>query len=392
MADGEVVLGDGELRALLVLENLGEQAGERVAGRRVAEGEVLERRDVVRARQELARARLTVAAGAPDLLRVRLEALREVEVVDVADVGLVDAHPEGDRGDDDVPVGARPPVLHGHAVLGAHAGVVGTGGEPGGGEQRGNAKRRALQRHVDDRRAGRALAQPGDQQLIALGGGDRRGQQGQVGPVEARDDRVRLVDAEAVADVGGDGRRGGRGQGEHPLGPELACARCELQVVGSEVVAPLGDAVRLVHGEQRDLRPHELSEEPLVVEPLRGDVEQLQAARAKPLGDVAKLVRAEARVEPSGVDALADEEVDLILHQRDQRRDDDRDAVEQERRELIAEALAGARREDRERGAARQQRLDDLLLAGAERGEAEPGAEDVERALSGVLGWHGGPD
>ena len=61
----------------------------------------------------------------------------------------------------------------------------------------------------------------------------------------------------------------------------------------------------------------------------------------------------------------AGERVDLILHERDQRRDDDRHAVEQQRRQLVAEALARARREHRERAAARQQRLDHLGLARA---------------------------
>jgi hypothetical protein len=76
VAHGEVVLGNGELLALRVLEDLGEQAGECLLGRGVAVGEVLERGDIVRTREELARARLAVAAGAPDLLRVRLEAFR----------------------------------------------------------------------------------------------------------------------------------------------------------------------------------------------------------------------------------------------------------------------------------------------------------------------------
>ena len=53
----------------------------------------------------------------------------------------------------------------------------------------------------------------------------------------------------------------------------------ELEVVGPEVVAPLGDAVRLVDGEQRDPRARELGEEALVVEALRRDVEELQRRR-----------------------------------------------------------------------------------------------------------------
>ena len=51
-----------------------------------------------------------VAAGAADLLAVALEALGQVVVVDVADVGLVDAHAEGDGGDDDA--GGREAIHH----------------------------------------------------------------------------------------------------------------------------------------------------------------------------------------------------------------------------------------------------------------------------------------
>ena len=92
---------------------------------RVAEREVLERRHIVAAREELADRRLPVAAGATELLRVRLESLRKVEVVDVADIGLVDAHAERDRGNDDVRVRLRPPLLNLDTIVGVHACVVG---------------------------------------------------------------------------------------------------------------------------------------------------------------------------------------------------------------------------------------------------------------------------
>ena len=117
VADGELVLGDGELGADGMLEHVREQAGERLARRRVAVGEVLERRHVVGAGEQLADALLAVASGAADLLRVRLEALRQVVVVDVADVGLVDPHPERDRRDHDPLRRARPPLLHRDALL-----------------------------------------------------------------------------------------------------------------------------------------------------------------------------------------------------------------------------------------------------------------------------------
>ena len=163
--------------ALRVCEHVVEQARDRLGGRRVAEREVLERRHVVAARKELADRRLAVASGAADLLRVRLESLRQVEVVDVAHVCLVDPHPERDRRDDHVRVRVCPPLLHLDTIIGAHARVVGTRGQACRRQQGSDTLRRALQRDVDDRRAGRALAQAVDQRLVALTCVDRRGEQ-----------------------------------------------------------------------------------------------------------------------------------------------------------------------------------------------------------------------
>ena len=44
--------------------------------------------------------RFAGAAGPPDLLVVGIDRVADVEVVDQADARLVDAHAEGDRGDD----------------------------------------------------------------------------------------------------------------------------------------------------------------------------------------------------------------------------------------------------------------------------------------------------
>ena len=65
-------------------------------------------------------------------------------MVDVAYVGLVDAHAERDRRDDDVRVRVRPPLLHLDAGVGVHACVVGARRQARGGEQRGDLLRRAL--------------------------------------------------------------------------------------------------------------------------------------------------------------------------------------------------------------------------------------------------------
>src|SRR6478736_2889811 len=131
----------------------------------------------VAARKELADRCLAVSSGATDLLRVRLESLRQVEVVDVAHVGLVDAHAERDRRDDDVRIRACPPLLHLDAVISVHARVVGTRRQACRNEQRSDTLRRTLQSDVNDRRAGRALSQAVDQRMVALACVDRRGKQ-----------------------------------------------------------------------------------------------------------------------------------------------------------------------------------------------------------------------
>jgi hypothetical protein len=67
-----------------------------------------------------------------------------------------------------------------------------------------------------------------------------------------------------------------------------------------------------------------------------------------------------------GRNAVADERVHLIFHQRDQRRNDDGQAVTHERRRLKAQRLAAACREHDERVAPGEHGLDGLLLQGPE--------------------------
>ena len=294
MAHRELVFGHRELLADGMPEHVRDQAGQGLAGRRVAVGEVLQRWHVVQAGKQLADAFLAVATGASDLLRVRLEALWQVVVVDVADVRLVDPHPERDRRDHDRVLRARPPFLHRDPLLRVQAGVVRPGREARPRQQIGHAERCPLECHVHDRRPRRTLAQPLDQLPVSLGRGDRCREEREIRPVEAGDDGVCLFDPEARPDVRDDCRRRRRGERQHAFGGQLARPLGKLQIVGPKVVPPLGDAVRLVHGEQRDSRPRKLREEALVVEALRRYVQKLQRTGAEALEDLALLGRTQA--------------------------------------------------------------------------------------------------
>jgi len=67
---------------------------------------------------------LAVTTGAPGLLVVALHRLGEVDVRDEAHVGLVDAHPERDRGDHDDAVLAEEAGLVARPQRGVEAGVI----------------------------------------------------------------------------------------------------------------------------------------------------------------------------------------------------------------------------------------------------------------------------
>ncbi len=166
-----------------------------------------------------------------------------------------------------------------------------------------------------------------------------------------------------------------------------SCSTESLQVVLAEVVAPLADAVRLVDREHRE-QPALVQRIELRQHARRGDalgrgVEQDQAAAHHLALDPRRGLAVERRVEEGGVDARFLERADLVVHQRDQRADDDGDAVPgavaDDRRHLVAQALAAAGRHQHERVAAAGDVLDDLFLRAAECGVAEDLAEHLAR-------------
>ena len=78
-----------------------------------------------------------------------------------------------------------------------------------------------------------------------------------VGPVEAVDQHQRVLHAQALLDFVAHRGRGGGGEADDGRVAQLPADLAEAQVVGAEVVAPRGDAVRLVHHEQRDVQGRE---------------------------------------------------------------------------------------------------------------------------------------
>ena len=137
-------------------------------------------------------------------------------VRDEAYVRLVDAHAEGVRGDDHLPLARHEGVLRGLALGVLHPGVVGD-----------DAQSRVMQaaRHLLDRLACRGVD---DTRAAGVCGGQRadvrdllalllrvRDAQREVRAVEAGNERERLAQAQLLDDVGAHVRGGRRGERDY---------------------------------------------------------------------------------------------------------------------------------------------------------------------------------
>jgi len=167
-------------------------------------------------------------------------------------------------------------------------------------------------------------------------------------------------------------RRRGRGrQRQHGRAAQRAAGVAQRTEGGPEVVAPLRDAVRLVDDEQPDALFLQQPERAQVGQALgRREHDAHGAARQQRLV-LEAAVGVQRRVQLHGRHAALRQRVALILHQRDQRRDDDGERVAQHGRQLVAQRLAGPGGHDGQRAAAGQHARDDLGLARAQFAQAE---------------------
>ncbi len=149
------------------------------------------------------------------------------------------------------------------------------------------------------------------------------------------------------------------------------------EVVGPEIVAPLGDAVRLVDGEEREGDALERLDELRHGKAFRRDVEELDLIGFEPAVDVRYFPLVKRAVHEHGRNAVFLRRVDLVLHERDEGADDDRCSLQQKRRQLVAQGLAPARGHDREDVLPVQDVIDNGLLVRPEGRKTEDRAENI---------------
>ena len=129
--------------------------------------------------------------------------------------------------------------------------------------------------------------------------------------------------------------------------------------------------MRLVHREQRDANGLQSFRGRADVETFRRHIQQLQVAPLRAHQPITHLRAGERAVDERRRNTATFKRVNLILHERNQGRHDDREATRDECWHLIAERLATTRRQHDERVAFSEHALDGALLAGAKCAIAE---------------------
>ena len=124
--------------------------------------------------------------------------------------------------------------------------------------------------------------------------------------------------------------------------------------------------MRFVHDDERDGEHGQVALEKPGLEPLGGDVQELAVAVGGVVQGEVHLVAVEPGMDGDGLDAPGGEVLDLVLHQGDEGRDHEGEALFHHRRHLEAHRFASSGGEDGEHVAARERLVDDALLHGPE--------------------------
>ncbi len=202
------------------------------------------------AEEQLDVGRFAVAPRAPDLLVVRVDRARRLGVGDPADARFVDAHPEGDGGDDDPVLIGEETVLDLAALPGRQTGVVRLRGHAGVLEVSGQVFGVVMGRDVHDARSARGSDVAQQAAVLGLLVGEGEDREIEVRPIESADHHGRAAHLQPVDDLLAHRWGGGGGQREDRWPPHRADRGGEPQVVGPEVLSPLADQVGLVDSHQ----------------------------------------------------------------------------------------------------------------------------------------------
>lgn len=127
-------------------------------------------------------------------------------------------------------------------------------------------------------------------------------------------------------------------------------------------MTPLGNAVCFVDGDGVNVIPIEKSHEVLIGKPFGRNEQHSHLAASKLLSRFPLLCRIKRTVDANGVHADLLERIDLVLHQRDEGRDNDGHPATKNGRCLVAKGFATSGRHNHQRVAALKNGRDRSVL------------------------------
>ena len=205
--------------------------------------------------------------------------------------------------------------------------------------------------------------------------------------VEGRFNTERVAQLEGGFNILADEFGRGRGKGgDGALGKRFDNSS-EFEVVRAEIMTPLRNAVRLVDGEEADVDFGKKVGEGRRIKAFRRDVKEIELIAIERDHNFAPFRRGGRGVNRRRVHAVFERRVDLILHEREERTNDDADALPDNRRKLIAERFPAPGRHDGKDVATLNNRARNFALVRAKRAKAK----DVgERAIEELVELVGG--
>ena len=197
--------------------------------------------------------------------------------------------------------------------------------------------------------------------------------------IESGDDGLGVLELQLTHDVRAHVASGGGGERNGWRRAQALAYVADAKIARAEIVPPLADAMRLIHREQRHTNRAQALRGGAHVEALGRDVEQLHLAPFRSRESARHLRARERGVDERGRQVACGERIDLVLHQRDERRDHDGEPGKHQRGHLEAQGFSAASGQNDQRVALLQHRLDGALLSGAEVRVAEARAQELSR-------------
>ena len=292
--------------------------------------------DIARAIEQQRLSRQPVAPGAANFLVPTLRGARQVGMCHPTNIRPVDAHAEGDGGAHHHGIAAGKAAVMGALIGAIHAGVEMQRVHPVLAQPFGGRFGFRPAAAIDDASAapiGDAVDEAAQLGALLLA---RRRADKNIRPVEAAAKHRCLLQRELAADVLDRAGIGGGGQRQaRDVGKTLSQHR-QRAVFRPEMMAPLADAMRLVDGEERDVAPAQAVQRTIHCQPFGRDIEQLQAAIAHLPANIAPGLIINIGVQSGRRHALLAQRRHLILHQRDERGYNHRQARHAQGRHLEA--------------------------------------------------------